>query len=486
MAYLEGKCTTGGTPTPNVRVYAFRSGQWGAPASGVSDANGDWRVDGLQDDTLHDVAFVHPDGQWEGKMSSRRMPIFDPFADPYWQDTVMLCNFDDVSGQIAINERGIDGFGFYGGANISISDSDPTPNFGTGALRMTGAQAMYCWSTNGIAATGTPVYLSGTDDFTVEGWVWIRSGIGIGNYRDIVIVGSPDKGLVINSSNQLVWYDGGIKLQGPTMNASWYDRWIWVVAQKKSASIKLWLDGDAIGAFADSQEKNSFRLGSNTSGAEQMFGAFDSWRFTRAARYDPALNALPVPSSPYGPGNPIRSDDFSNNRIWLYSTNVSVGTWNTAAARLNCTWNGSGQAIAVRRDFKAKNFFLEADFFKAVDAGFVWRYVDANNFYQMTLSDSAAATNAKPNVLRVYKWVGGTPSQVGSDMPVTVTRDTANIVRVEMVGDDMTFKINNAVIGTVTDTSLSTITGSVGFRCSPGSGYDGLIQVDNFKWDTLL
>ncbi|QYW02751.1 lectin domain protein [Stenotrophomonas phage Marzo] len=487
MAYLEGTCTTGGVATAGVKVYAFRTGQWGAPAVGTSDFEGKWRVEGLIDDVPYDVAFVHPEGEWEGKMSSRRMPIFDPFADPYWEDTTLLIHFDDIGGQQPINERGIPNLAIRGTGAL-IADAAPTPKFGTGCLNINnGATSAGYWfgSSNGTVAAGNPFYLAGTENFTVEGWFFCRSGVATNTYRDICILGANDKGVVINGSSQIVYYDGGIKIQGPAMTAL-YDKWVWLVVQRENGVTSMWLDGQKIGFYADAEIKNCFRLGSNVSNSEQFYGGLDEWRHTRAARYPGSPVSITVPTAPFNTGNPIRSDNFSVNRLWNYLQDTAAGTatWSINAGRLE-TNISSGASRYIRRDFASANMYVEGEFYTAQDCGLIWRYVDLNNFYQLTISDDQALANAKPNTVRIYKWVGGAASQVGADMPATITRGSANKIRVTMTGNTIDISVNGTSVGSVTDSSIA-IKGQFGLFAAAGSGYDGMISVDNLKWDTVL
>ncbi|QFR56761.1 hypothetical protein CPT_Mendera_235 [Stenotrophomonas phage Mendera] len=487
MAYLEGTCTTGGVVTPGVKVYAFRTGQWGAPASGISDFEGKWRVEGLVDDVPYDVAFVHPDGQWEGKMSSRRMPIFDPFADPYWEDTTLLVHFDDVAGQTPTNERGIIGFRI-GGIGASISDNAPTPKFGTGALNINnGATSAGFWfgtgASTGIVADTNPMYMGSTDNFTVEGWFYCRSGVATNTYRDICILAANDKGVVINGSSRLVYYDGGIKIEGPSMT-DLYDKWVWLVVQRENGITGMWLDGQRIGTFGDTGVKNAFRIGSNTQASEQFFGGLDEWRHTRAARYPGSPVTIEVPTAPFTPGNPIRSDSFTVPRLWNYEKIGGTANWEITAGRLNMDQPAGtpAQTHFVRRDFTSQNLFCEAEIFQAQDSGFMWRFVDENNYYMISLMDDQSPS--LPNTARIYKRVGGSFTKIG-ETPITLTRGSANKVRVEMTGTTITLVINGASIGTYTDSAIS-VAGRIGFKAESRSEYNGQLSVDNFKWDTLL
>lgn len=485
MAYLEGKCTTGGVATPGVKVYAFRTGQWGAPASGISDFEGKWRVEGLVDDVPYDVAFVHPDGQWEGKMSSRRMPIFDPFADPYWEDTTLLVHFDDIAGQTPTNERGIPGLRI-GGTGALISDTAPTPQFGTGCLNINnGATAAGFWfgtgASTGVVADTNPMYMDSTANFTVEGWFYCRSGVATNTYRDICILAANDKGVVINGSSQIVYYDGGIKIQGPSMTAL-YDKWVWLVVQRENGVTGMWLDGQRIGTFGDTGVKNAFRIGSNTQASEQFYGGLDEWRHTRAARYPGSPVTIEVPTAPFTPGNPIRSDSFTVPRLWNYEQTFGSATWTITSGRLTVDQSTSS-TVFVRRDFSSQNLYCEAEFFQAQDSGFVWRYIDTSNYYLMSLMDDQAPL--EPNTLKIYKRVNDAYTQIGSTTPITLTRGTANKVRMEMTGSTITVLINGTSVGSFTDTTIA-VSGRMGFKAAAGSGYNGQLSVDNFKWDTLL
>lgn len=476
MAYLAGNVTTSGTPTQGVTVRAFNSQWWGQPRTVTSDVNGDWRIDGLVNNTLYDVVYTHSDPFWEGKVSSRRLSVANEADDPFWADVTVLANFDDVTTQRFINDRGITGYNLLGGTTITTENV----KFGSGSLNVTASNQGVAWNVNGTASSGEPAFVNAGEDFTVEGWFYCREE-RVGNYRDIVILRASDQGIVINSSNAIVFYTGSsTSITGVPII---YNKWIWVVAQRKSGVIRMWVDGiRANGEQADNATFNAFRLGDRTTTGEWTPGYFDSWRHTKAARYDHDAETLPVPTTAYVPGYPIREDNFEKNRLWVYQASNDFGAWTMGSNLLQLNGGASQPGLLWRRDFSASDIYLEGNFLTTQGGCFIWRYVDSKNYYQLTAMD--ANSPEAPNTLTVYRWVNGSPLQIGPRQPVSMVRGEFNKIRVEHVGSDIKVFLNDEMKLELSNSDVSG-PGRLGLMGGNGGQYTGLLKLNNLKWGEL-
>jgi hypothetical protein len=112
----------------------------------------------------------------------------------------------------------------------------------------------------------------------------------------------------------------------------------------------------------------------------------------------------------------------------------------------------------------AKDIDLIVDMDQADCAGIVWRQTDASNFYELDIFDSASSAGST-NVLKLYKVVSNTKTQIGSNTAITFTRGTPYRARATMVGTSITVYFDGTSVLTVTDSSLA------------GPGNAGIIEV---------
>jgi hypothetical protein len=111
-------------------------------------------------------------------------------------------------------------------------------------------------------------------------------------------------------------------------------------------------------------------------------------------------------------------------------------------------------------------------------AGVVWRQTDASNFYELDIFD-ASSNAGSTNVLKLFKVVANTKTQIGSTTAIAFSRGTAYRARVIMQGTSITIWFDGAIVLTATDSSLA------------GPGKCGMINVSgtahfyNFRMQIL-
>jgi hypothetical protein len=106
-------------------------------------------------------------------------------------------------------------------------------------------------------------------------------------------------------------------------------------------------------------------------------------------------------------------------------------TWtdDTANSRLIAT--GGSDALYLNNAITMADVDLLCDMDESDAGGLVWRYVDANDFYELECCD-ASSSSGFTNQLRLYKIASGTRSLLGSASSITFTRGTFHRIRVTM------------------------------------------------------
>jgi hypothetical protein len=175
------------------------------------------------------------------------------------------------------------------------------------------------------------------------------------------------------------------------------------------------------------------------------------------------INQQPAPT--IDTFNVITSGDYT-------STARTGGTptswiWDTTNSRL--TVSGGTNALLLYGAISCKDVDIVFDLDEADNCGVVWRWSDASNYYELLVFDGSSSAGAV-NVIRLYKIVANTKTQIGSDLPITLAR--GNIVkraRVTMIGTSITVYFDGTSILSTTDSSLAG-PGQIGFSNISGLG----------------
>lgn len=191
-----------------------------------------------------------------------------------------------------------------------------------------------------------------------------------------------------------------------------------------------------------------------------------------------AIPNLTVAPSPF-------VDTFSTNTSAAYtSTNYGSGangtwTWDTANSRLigsggtNAVLQYGGAALygsaiygvsyyGADPHFTQPDMDVLADFNWSDGGGLFVRMTDANHLYYAIVNDASASSN--PNTLRLFKYVAGVVTQLGTTQTIAFTRGSYVRVKLDAQGTTISVSLNGTQLISVTDSSI-TGAGVSGFLC---------------------
>jgi hypothetical protein len=168
-------------------------------------------------------------------------------------------------------------------------------------------------------------------------------------------------------------------------------------------------------------------------------------------------------------------DLFTSNTSANYTnTNKSGGststpTFDTTNSRLILAGGSGGLYLYSSITWADVDIMAVMD--ESDAGGLVWRYVDANNYYELGCYDDTAS-GGFTNALRLYKVVAGTRSLIGSASVVAWPRSTIDAspyktVRVTMLGTAITVYFDGVVMQTATDSAF--MAGLLGLRNDGGT-----------------
>lgn len=156
-------------------------------------------------------------------------------------------------------------------------------------------------------------------------------------------------------------------------------------------------------------------------------------------------------------------DNFSSNTLGNYNSAAqgTLATWGITSNQMVGT--GGTQAILTAKVVTFLNGYVQASVTYADDGGIILRSLDANNYYLLTFHDGSATS--APNTYSIYKCVGGTFTPLSLNQPISGgwTRGVLKVFRFAITSSTLTVKIDDTLINTVTDSSL-TSSGFFGMR----------------------
>jgi hypothetical protein len=197
--------------------------------------------------------------------------------------------------------------------STTITDNSPSPKTVTavGNAQISTAQSKFGGSS--IAFDGTGDYLTvpsntafafGTDDFTIECWVWF--GPAINTYGRIIQCGDYASGgdwqLVRweNTNPAQIAFDmqaGSPRMQSSILISQ--NTWAHVAVTRSGSTVRMFIDGISAGSVTSSLNltKSVITVGANSAGLEAHNGYIDDLRITKGiARY--TSNFTP-PAAPF-------------------------------------------------------------------------------------------------------------------------------------------------------------------------------------------
>jgi len=118
-----------------------------------------------------------------------------------------------------------------------------------------------------------------------------------------------------------------------------------------------------------------------------------------------------------------------------------------------------------------KDIDLIVDADQINQGGFVWRWQDASNFYELVIYDSASNAG-NTNIVQLIKVVANVTTQIGSNVAISFTRGTYHRFHVSMIGTAITVYMDGVQLISTTDSSLAG-PGKVGLLHVSGTGVNG-------------
>src|SRR5260221_260106 len=152
---------------------------------------------------------------------------------------------------------------------------------------------------------------------------------------------------------------------------------------------------------------------------------------------------------------PPTSDLFSVDTSANYTSTSRTGgatatvTFDTANSRLTMT--GGTTAIYLSQLISQADIDLFGDLDRADMGGLVWRFVDASNFYLLTIAD-ASSSNSTPNTITLYKIASNIATQLAT-ASIAFTRGKYKRFRVLMLGGVITVSFDGTQLISYTDSS---------------------------------
>lgn len=159
------------------------------------------------------------------------------------------------------------------------------------------------------------------------------------------------------------------------------------------------------------------------------------------------------------------NDDYSSDTTANYTQSATtLGTWAVSGGLLAATVAGNAQSVFTRNDVSTADATLSAVVTQGSDAGLVLRFQDNNNYYLAVVCDASSASGT-PNVVKLYKRVGGTFTQIGTNQTIAFTRGTSHTLGFAVSGNALTVSFDGVTKISATDSAL-TAAGKVGVRAN--------------------
>lgn len=172
----------------------------------------------------------------------------------------------------------------------------------------------------------------------------------------------------------------------------------------------------------------------------------------------------------------IANDSFTADTHTNYTQTNGTGgsgatwTWDTANSRLRSV--GGSKAQLIYNGLWAYDTDILVDLYQSENAGIVWGWQNASNYYELVVSDSAAGS---PNVASINKISGGTSTQLVTTS-ITFPTQTHHRFHMTMLSGVITVFMDENQILTTTDASPFPA-GLAGVRNDTGTSYIYLLQI---------
>lgn len=211
-------------------------------------------------------------------------------GDPYWADVSLLLRMDGSNGSTAFADLSDYGHSITANGSAQVTTTDP--KFGTGALALSATSSDY------LSTPANSAFEFGTEDFTVECWVYLNS---YHSNNGLFTFGGTGDGLA------LAVYFGDWSLtdvgsNGFSMGPAATLEWQHIAISRSGTTVKMFVNGAQIGSsltftrsFLD--PSNSLKIGYYYNPSFGINAKVDEFRVTKGVcRYN--ANFTP-PTAPF-------------------------------------------------------------------------------------------------------------------------------------------------------------------------------------------
>jgi hypothetical protein len=277
--FINGTLAGSATNSTNFSSQAIRLG---AQPAGTGTLNG-W----IEDFRASNFARYVSDFQPPMRPHPNRV------GDPFFDNVISLNHWDGVDGQTVYTDQ-IAGRTWTNGANGGLLDT-AIARFGSASLQFTGAS-----STNQVNSDGGAEWGFGTDDFTIEFWLYVPSNAGTLMFWDQRGPASAVPTIFQQSGNLLYFVSGVTRITGATPIVA--GAWQHIAISRNGPNTRMFHNGTQVGstwtADTTNYPANRVRLGTNGDtggGFGTLTGQYDDIRVTRGTgRYQGNFSPPPI------------------------------------------------------------------------------------------------------------------------------------------------------------------------------------------------
>lgn len=213
-------------------------------------------------------------------------------GDPFFVEVTSLNHWDGTNGSTTYTDQ-IAGRTWTNGANGGALDT-AIKQFGTASVKFTGT------SSNQINSDSSAAFGYGTDDFTLEFWLYVPSNAGTQMYWDQRGPASNVPCIFLQAGSLLYFVSGGVQITGtsPIVATAWQH----IALSRNGTNTRLFHNGVQVGSTwtADTTNYPSSRVrigtnGDTSGGFGTLTGQIDDIRVTKGvARYLRNFSPPPV------------------------------------------------------------------------------------------------------------------------------------------------------------------------------------------------
>ncbi len=348
--------------------------------------------------------------------------------------------------------------------NYELGTTDATAGASQTKEVSNGTSALGWLDFGDIAATGSSMSLSWTNP-TNTAWIELSAAMNVAGTQ-----ATKSLGVRLRLAAQKI-VSAGVRLRLATKSTQSLGMRLHLTTGIQSGGYCLYANGTGVASFTDFRVTASpdpalalepvGRLGSSfvswnaiLPSPATTLGMYTSLRGDGSDWFDvSAQSGGPIPGL-YGQPDPTIDGFGVDSHMNYTATNQTGGaaptaTYDTAKSRVILTGGNNGLYLynsIARADIDELAIMDTAD-----AGGLVWRFVDANNFYCLVVSDHLAAVGT-PQRATLYSVKAGVQTQL-AQATIPFVRSTFHIPRVTMLGGVITATWDGAALFSYTDSS---------------------------------